>query len=107
MGALDTGTPTKGGGLTEGSVTEQRMGACAVAHALRGGDVEVLFELCDLLEENGVRENARSFVLQVICELLSENGQDRLSAGSLILRHKNVIDLSTRRHRDRLRCSEA
>ena len=93
----DTRTPTDRGRLREGSVTEQKMGACAVAHALRSGDVEALFELSDVLEESGVRENARSFVLQVICELLSENGQDSMLASPSILRHKNVIDLSTRR----------
>jgi hypothetical protein len=82
--------------LTEGLVIEQRMGPCAVADALRGGDIEALFELGDLLEESGARENARSFVLQVICALLPENGQDSmLAGGQQVQRHKNVINLST------------
>ena len=76
-------------------VIEQRMGPCAVADALRSGDIEALFELGDLLEESGARENARSFVLQVICALLPEDGQDSMLAGPQVQRHKNVIDLST------------
>ena len=87
----------KGGRLTEGSVIERRMGPCAVADALRNGNIEALFELGNLLEESGARENARSFVLQVICELLPEDGQDSLLAGPQAQRHKNVIDLATRK----------
>ena len=76
---------------------ERRMGPCAVADALRNGNIEALFELGNLLEESGARENARSFVLQVICELLPEDGQDSLLAGPQAQRHKNVIDLATRK----------
>jgi hypothetical protein len=76
-------------------VIERRMGPCAVADALRSGNIEALFELGDLLEESGARENVRSFVLQVICELLPEDGQDSMLGGPQTLRHMNVIDLST------------
>ena len=79
---------------------KQGVGSGAVANALRSGDLDALFELADLLEASGAEENARSFVLQVICELLPEDTQDSMLTGPLAERRSNVIDFLTRKQRD-------
>ena len=59
--------------------------------------VDALLELADLLEASGAEENARSFVLQVICELLPEDRQDSLLTGPQAERRGNVIDFLRRK----------
>ena len=60
---------------------KQGAGSGAVANALRSGDINALLELADLLDESGAEQNARSFLLQVICELLPGDCQDSLLTG--------------------------
>jgi len=86
--------------FAEGAVIKQGVGSGAVANALRSGDVDALLELADLLEASGAEENARSFVLQVICELLPEDRQDSLLTGQQAERRGNVIDFLRRKQQD-------
>ena len=52
----------------ENDIEEVRR-ARVVAEALRGGDIDALIELSDVLEASGTPEKIRSFVLQLLFEL--------------------------------------
>ena len=71
-----------------------------VAEALRGGDIDALIELSDVLEASGTPEKIRGFVLQLLFELLPNRARETMAAAAEETGHSNVIDFFTRRPRD-------
>ena len=66
----------------ENDIEEVRR-ARVVAEALRGGDIDALIELSDVLEASGTPEKIRSFVLQLLFELCPTQQGKRWQALSL------------------------